>query len=67
MLTYVKTILLKVSFDKYLFEKEVRKSLRFLIASEIDDLRSWCMANFGVAYVMIIDKAMGRATAMPSF
>jgi hypothetical protein len=66
MLNYVKTILLKVSFDKSLFEKEVNKSLRYLIASEIEDLRAWCMANFGTSYVMIIDKAMGKGNALAS-
>ena len=42
MLEYAKTILLKVSFDKILFEKELRKALRMLTPAELAQLRVWC-------------------------
>ncbi|WP_026999041.1 hypothetical protein [Eisenibacter elegans] len=47
MLEYVKTILQKVSFDKNLFEKELRKSIaRYLETEEVDELRKWCYGQF---------------------
>ena len=46
MLEYIKTILVKVSFDKKIFEKELRKAIRSLIGDELDDLKQWCYAQF---------------------
>ncbi|WP_071887758.1 hypothetical protein [Rufibacter sp. DG15C] len=45
-LQYSKLILLKVSFDVTLFEKELRKCLRQLLTHEIRELRHWCRATF---------------------
>ena len=47
MLNYVKTVLTRVSFDARLFEKELRKAIKVLIAEEIQELKAWCYANFG--------------------
>ena len=47
MLNYVKTILTRVSFDARLFEKELRKAIKMLIAEEVQELKNWCYANFG--------------------
>lgn len=47
MLNYVKTVLTRVSFDARLFEKELRKAIRLLIAEEVQELRKWCYATFG--------------------
>lgn len=47
MLNYVKTVLTRVSFDAKLFEKELRKAIKLLIADEVQDLKRWCYANFG--------------------
>ena len=40
-LDYYKTILKKVSFDRYLFHKEYHKATRDLNAQEIGDLNKW--------------------------
>jgi len=53
MLNYVKTVLSRVSFDAKLFEKELRKAIRMLIAEEVQELRSWCYANFGNHQVIL--------------
>ncbi len=55
MLEYVKTILHKVSFDPYLFEKELRKSMQHLISDELAELRSWCYNHFGDMYTPILN------------
>ncbi|HAC24747.1 MAG: hypothetical protein ACK5V5_03530 [Cyclobacteriaceae bacterium] len=56
MLNYVKTVLTRVSFDAWLFEKELRKAIKALIAEEVQELRSWCYANFGGQYQAILNR-----------
>ncbi|MEM0940010.1 MAG: hypothetical protein AAF600_07025 [Bacteroidota bacterium] len=46
MLEYFKTILSKVSFDKRLFEKELKKAIESLVDHEVNLLREWCYQNF---------------------
>ncbi|GHB45965.1 hypothetical protein [Mongoliitalea lutea] len=56
MLEYVKTILTKVSFDKRLFEKELKKAFNLLMASEIEEFRDWCYRNFSGRYEPVLNK-----------
>lgn len=46
MLNYIKNILSRVSFDAMLFEKELRKAIRMLIAEEIGELKRWCYSHY---------------------
>lgn len=56
MLEYFKMILKKVSFDRFLFEKELRKSIARLVPPEVDVLRDWCYQNFSSRYQAILDR-----------
>jgi hypothetical protein len=56
MLEYVKTILQKVSFSKYLFERELIKGLRYLIPAEIEEFRDWCYESFGRSHRPILNR-----------
>ena len=56
MLSYVKKILSRVSFDARLFEKELRKAIKVLIADEVQELRNWCYANYGNQYGAILNR-----------
>lgn len=56
MLEYFKTILSKVSFDRFLFEKELRKAIRALVAQELSEFKEWCYNNFGNVYLPILNK-----------
>ncbi len=47
MLTYSKSILSKVSFNKYLLKKELNKTMAFLAPQEIYTLKSWCYKKYG--------------------
>ncbi len=47
MLNFCKKILLKVSFDRYLFEKELLKATQWLNEDEVILLKVWCLATFG--------------------
>ena len=56
MLSYVKKILTRVSFDARLFEKELRKAIKMLVANEVQELRNWCYANYGLQYGAILNR-----------
>lgn len=45
-LEYCKFILEKVSFDEILFEKELKKALRKLAATEVKELIEWIQMRF---------------------
>lgn len=63
MLEYVKTILSKVSFDKMLFEKELRKAFRFLRGEEIQQLKQWCYEKFSGTYLLVLNRVFTVAQA----
>lgn len=56
MLEYVKTVLMKVSFDRKLFEKELRKALNLLLPSEIQEFKDWCYRKFSNSYEPVLNK-----------
>ncbi|MCD4694599.1 MAG: hypothetical protein K8S16_00050 [Bacteroidales bacterium] len=56
MLRYTKTVLQKVSFNKDLFKKELKKSLKWLRKDEANALKVWCVLNFGALYMDIINE-----------
>ena len=60
MLDYMKTILLKVSFSRVLFEKELRKALKMLVPTELHDFRSWCYQQFGRIYRRVLKRVFGE-------
>ncbi|MBD2722934.1 hypothetical protein [Hymenobacter armeniacus] len=60
MLDYVKMILLKVSFSKALFEKELRKAIKMLVPAELTDFRAWCYQQFARVYRRVLKKVFGN-------
>ena len=46
MLEYSKFILQKVSFDEFLFKKELDKALKILLPDEIKQLINWAKEQF---------------------
>lgn len=60
MLEYIKTILEKVSFDRKLFEKELRKSLKMLVGEEVAQLRAWCYEKYSGIYRNILNQVFAR-------
>ncbi|KAB7732935.1 hypothetical protein F5984_03025 [Rudanella paleaurantiibacter] len=60
MLEYIKTILQKVSFDKSLFEKELRKAIESLLPDEVKHLKSWCYEQFGKMYRSVLNRCFYR-------
>ena len=56
MLDYVKIILQKVSFNEYLFEKELSKSLNNLLREDVLELKQWCYEHFSDSYLQILNQ-----------
>lgn len=54
MLELSKQILQKVSFDRILFKKELKKAYQWVKPSERLDLKVWCLITFGIAYKELI-------------
>jgi len=54
MLELYKQVLHKVSFDRRLFEKELRKSLKRISKEDIKQFQKWCLITFGVMYPEVI-------------
>ena len=50
MLDFCKNVLLKVSFSKWLFRKELTKATRWLNQKERLMLKAWCLSTFGAHY-----------------
>jgi hypothetical protein len=58
MLELSKKILIKVSFDAKLFQKELMKSFKWITdAEEIQRLKEWCLMEFGAIYPSIVSTA----------
>ncbi len=55
MLEYTKMVLQKVSFDKNLFTKELKKSLQWLHTGEAIALQTWLIASFAMYSDVIKD------------
>lgn len=54
MYEYTKEILTKVSFDRALFKKELKKAVRWLKIEERHLLQAWCITTFGAIYQDVI-------------
>ena len=65
MLEYTKTILTKVSFDRALFEKELRKGLRKLEGEEALLLEEWCRECFPDNHLPIPGSVFPKTTEWP--
>lgn len=54
MLEFTKSILTKVSFDRFLFKKELKKAVKWLTKEELHHLKTWCQQRFGAIYGDVI-------------
>ncbi|MCP1383654.1 hypothetical protein NCI00_14505 [Runella sp. S5] len=60
MLEFIKTVLVKVSFDKKLFEKELRKALKVLLPEDVKRLKTWCYEHFNEKYHVVLNQYFSR-------
>ena len=58
MLNYFKLILMKVSFEPSIFERELTKAIASgLHVQELKEFKKWCYKNFSTTHLFILDKA----------
>jgi len=55
MLEMSKKVLERVSFDRYLFQKELKKSISWLKEDDSKKLRIWCLASFAMYNDVILE------------
>lgn len=60
MLDYAKMILLKVSFSKKLFEKELRKALQHILPAELAEFKTWCYQQFARVYRRVLKRVFAQ-------
>ncbi|AEI47863.1 hypothetical protein [Runella slithyformis] len=60
MLEFIKTVLVKVSFDRKLFEKELRKALKVLLPDDVKRLKAWCYEHFSDKYHNVLNQYFSR-------
>ncbi len=61
MLELCKEILIKVSFDKILFQKELNKAIKWIKTSEErEKLKTWCNSKFGNVYPEVVRLAFTK-------
>lgn len=65
MLDYVKMILLKVSFSKKLFEKELRKALQYVQANDLVEFKTWCYKQFARLYRRVLKRVFIQHSPLP--
>ena len=63
MLDYIKTVLVKVSFSKALFEKELRKALRQVLPIELAEFKTWCYEQFAILYWTVLNRVFAQHEA----
>lgn len=61
MLEFTKRILTKVSFDRLLFKKELKKAVKWLSKDELHQLKVWCQQRFGSIYGDVINETFAAA------
>ncbi len=66
MLDYVKTILQKVSFNRVLFERELKKGISYLLAEELVEFKVWCYTKFGHVHQAILLRHVGPLALLPN-
>jgi hypothetical protein len=65
MLDYVKMILLKVSFSKKLFEKELRKALLHIQPADLLGFKTWCYQQFARLYRRVLKRVFMQYSPLP--
>ena len=65
MLEYIKTILVKVSFSKFLFEKELRKALLQILPADLADFKAWCYEQFARLYWVVLNRLFAQHEKAP--
>lgn len=58
MIEYAKIILPEVSFNKELFQKELKKCMNWIEPKDVQQFRDWCYVNFKNLYPDILEEEL---------
>jgi hypothetical protein len=61
MIEYAKVILPKVTFNKFLFRKELMKCISWMKPSERRELKIWCFMTFSNQYPDVLNEAFANS------
>jgi hypothetical protein len=61
MIEYAKVILPRVTFNKFLFRKELLKCISWMKPSERRELRRWCLITFSNQYPDVLDEVFANS------
>ena len=64
MLEFCKTVLKRVSFDRRLFARELKKSFSWLSYDDALALKSWALATYSNKYAQLIVTTFAAVHAM---
>ena len=64
MLDFCKTVLPRVSFDRRLFAKELKKSFKWLSREDAETLRQWAMVQCRLKYAQLVASSFAAAQIM---
>ena len=64
MLDFCKTVLIRVSFDRRLFAKELKKSFKWLSREDAETLRQWALAQYHHKYAKLIASTFAATHVM---
>ena len=64
MLEFCKTVLSRVSFDRRLFARELKKSFSWLSYQDAVALKTWALATYSRKYAPLILSAFAAAHAL---
>ena len=64
MLEFCKTVLKRVSFDRRLFARELKKSFSWLSYEDALTLKAWALATYPKRYAVLIASTFATVHAM---
>lgn len=64
MLDFCKTVLMRVSFDRNLFQRELKKSFLWLSKDDAEALRRWALSQYSHKYHQVIASTFAAAQMM---
>lgn len=60
MLELSKKVLEKVSYDRFLFRKELKKAIKWVKRDELMALYGWCLISYGHLYKDVISDCFNQ-------
>ncbi len=60
MIEYAKVVLPRMSFNQFIFKKELKKCIAWMKPAELQEFRNWCFHTFYPQYREVLDEAFSQ-------